>query len=140
MGGLNEDTITAPATPKQAVIQDAPAAAPAATSPLGVEQTIRFHEDPTTGQIHFHDDANGLKVGIPVADWFSAWRRIRQVDNRPGGDFTYLYVDTEHKTLLTVRSWLSPHNWPTVDCHLSITRIAVSETIAKLDNLMPRKK
>lgn len=60
-------------------------------------QSIRCHE--AKGQIHFHADDDGIKAGVPVAEVWSAWRRLQHLDK-----FTYL--DAENGTLLTILSYL----------------------------------
>ncbi len=40
-----------------------------------VESKIRFHE--SNGEVHFHDDKNGLKVAIKVPIWHTAWESLK---------------------------------------------------------------
>lgn len=125
MGGLREDTIEAPTPPNKSDT---------------ISTTIRFHEDPKTGQVHFHDDANGLKVGIPVAAWYVAWQRIKQANNEPT-PYTWTYTDAEHLTQLTVKSGLNMFATPpTFEVALTIVPVQLGNTFQKLDAFMPERK
>ena len=128
MGGQREDTIkTSSAQKKSTTIQES------------LEQSItqvpiRFHEDPKTGQIHFHDDTNKLKVAMPVADWFTAWRKIKQANNTESY-YSWIYFDPINNTMLTVNSGISISiNPPLFECSLSISSIQFSDTYRKLEN------
>ena len=128
MGGLREDTIETPA-PAQGKKKSGGAAATATTGTT----TIRFHEDPDTSQVHFHDDAAGIKAGVPVATWWDAWRRIEQAGNT-GQPFTWTYHDSTNKTLLTVTSGVNNFTTPpTFEVLLTVTPVQQGPTFQKLD-------
>lgn len=68
-------------------------------SKAGPSQTVgsvRIHEE--NGEVHFHDDANKLKVAMPVADWSIAWDKLSQ-----GAKRKLKFYDVERKTLLRIR-------------------------------------
>jgi hypothetical protein len=74
MGGTNE--FAAPATVAKSI-----------KAPVEIGQA-RIHE--SGGKIHFHADAQGLKVSVPVANWFSAWEGISQTP----GEWTFVDQNT----------------------------------------------
>jgi hypothetical protein len=61
----------------------------------GDSQSLRVHL--SSGEIHFHDDKQKLKVAMPFADWWSAWNRLSCLSIRQ-----YEYLDRERGTVLTV--------------------------------------
>lgn len=62
---------------------------------------IRIHEK--AGEIHFHDDANKLKVAIPAAVWMAAFQ-VMEADLPAKRQF----VDPERKTVLYVSLSVKP--------------------------------
>lgn len=56
---------------------------------------IRVHE--SNREVHFHDDANNLKVAVPTATWFDAWSRLSSGQRKK-----WKYVDTEEGTQLKI--------------------------------------
>lgn len=57
---------------------------------------IRFHE--SAGEVHFHDDDNGLKVAIPTARWYRVWEDLSN-----GTSKKFQFIDSERNTRLLVR-------------------------------------
>jgi hypothetical protein len=112
MGGLNETT-----------------ASQKAVTPAGTTEVIgniRYHEN--QGEIHFHDDANSLKVAIPVAKWAAAWDKIE------AGERVSL-MDPERKTCVTIETVLVPPkdgNAATIDLALAIHELELSNDFTKL--------
>lgn len=88
MGGKHQTTVQK--KPKGITVQPQKHSKP---RPRG-KQEIRIHE--SGGDIHFHDDAAGLKAAVPVAQWWKAWAGLKSGD----GDWTF--VDTANSTLLAV--------------------------------------
>lgn len=89
---------------------------------------VRYHEN--KGEIHFHDDKNGLKVALPVAKWFSAWQKIES------GDPVYL-MDSERQTCLSVEAVLVPPKGgkpATMDLAMSIQKVELSDDFKKLQD------
>lgn len=93
--------------------------------------SVRYHENKS--QIHFHDDANKLKVAIPVATWYKAWISLQS--SVPG---EWHYADPDNKTILHVIVKCKKANQKkgrettTLDVLLHIEKIAVSDDYAKL--------
>lgn len=92
-------------------------------------QKIRMHE--SGGQIHFHDDAAGLKAGVPVGEMWGAWQRLLHL-----GAWTYL--DSEHGTLLAVCSRLEAGD--VVECYISLAPCKATNgpTMAALERVIGR--
>jgi uncharacterized protein YdeI (BOF family) len=94
--------------------------------------SVRYHI--SKGQVHFHDDANKLKVAIPVATWYKAWTDLSSSVIR-----LWCYVDTELGTMLTVEISLkkaSPKKnrpLPQLDALIRIEKISTTEEFAKLN-------
>jgi len=56
---------------------------------------IRYHEN--SGEVHFHDDDNGLKVAIPSGVWYNMFLNlVKQVPHEIS------YPDTKNKTVLHI--------------------------------------
>ncbi len=90
MGGEREDTIeqkAAPVMPVGGVIERGVMPVPPADY-----QKLRFHEN--GGEVHFHDDARGLKWAIRVALWHNLYSELEA-----GKAFSHR--DSKNQTLLT---------------------------------------
>jgi hypothetical protein len=93
--------------------------------------SIRYHE--SKSQIHFHDDANKLKVAIPVATWYKAWTTLVSSPNE------WRYVDIENGSILYVKLFSKKANekkgrvHSTIDALLRIEKIDASEEFSKLN-------
>jgi hypothetical protein len=87
MGGEHTETVTQAVEPS----------AEATTSPGAGRQSIEIHQKGP--EVHFHDRTSGLKVAVPVADWYAAWRRLEHAEVGKG-EFTYF--DAKEQTRLRV--------------------------------------
>lgn len=65
------------------------------TSTSQVIGNLRIHEN--SGEIHFHDDANQLKVAVPSADMFEAWEKLST-----GKKKKFSYKDRKNSTELRI--------------------------------------
>ena len=83
MGGSNQGT--AP-----------PAASPQSAGGSG-SSGIRCHE--SNGEVHFHDDAAGLKVAVPVATFHNMWN-----DLTSGKKSEAFYADDSQKTRVVLET------------------------------------
>jgi hypothetical protein len=95
--------------------------APASVEAKGVIElgTVRIHE--SGGKVHFHADAQNLKVACPVASWFSAWEKISQTP----GEWTFADVSTG----VTVKTILKDG---VLDAEIIVFPISVGDTYAQL--------
>jgi hypothetical protein len=59
---------------------------------------VRYHEQ--SGEIHFHDDDNGLKVAIPSAAWMAAFQVMEQT---LPAKTSRQFVDPQRGTILFVK-------------------------------------
>lgn len=103
--------------------------------------SVRYHE--SKSQIHFHDDANKLKVAIPVATWYKAWNYM--LSSIPSGSNesafrTWHYPDTENLTVLHISLSLKKASkrkkgrlMPRLDVLMNIEKIQLSEDFSKLN-------
>lgn len=82
------------------------------------DQQVRIHEN--KGEVHFHVDAENLKVAVPVSVWFKAWERL---ESQPGETFSY--VDKQRETMVTVKSGILAG---TLDAEIKVERIANLQT------------
>lgn len=93
--------------------------------------SVRYHE--SKGQIHFHDDANNLKVAIPVATWFRGWQHLLT-----GVPSEWNFVDVERNTLLHVQLAVKEAKpkkgrlKPRIDALLSISEVESTDEFSKL--------
>ena len=111
MGGTNQSTCP-PATFSNSITRWPRGNNMKSPGPIGAAlNPIRFHEDPSRGEVDFHDDHAGFKCAVDSAAFFSAytpWRSrmseemtlsgqlIKTGENKPSGhaSVTFLpYVD-----------------------------------------------
>lgn len=94
--------------------------------------TVRYHEN--KGQIHFHDDANKLKVAIPVSVWYRAWGNM--CSSLPS---EFHYADPDEGTVLHVALKLKKANpkkkrdRPQLDVLLHVEKLDMTEHFSKLN-------
>ncbi len=120
MGGDREDFVPA----KTAVVKPN-------SEIILADSRIRFHE--SNGEVHFHDDKNGLKVAIKSPIWHAAWESLKTKQEKEvilkdcqGGktelivkvsydDFGVDGVDADASlTIREVNSWTKPKNMSSV--------------------------
>jgi len=107
MGGTHEDTIEMGKKDKAkddafggVLDPNSQQAIPTVRQVPELSQKIRFHLN--QGMVHFHlDDADKLKVEIPVAVWWSAWQELKNLRQNE-----WRYVDHERGTMLEVTAGL----------------------------------
>lgn len=99
--------------------------------------SVRYHE--SKSQIHFHDDANKLKVAIPVATWYKAWNWLLASIPSEATGREWNYPDTDNRTILHVSLTLKKANpkkgrlTPRMDVLMRIEKIELSEDFSKLN-------
>lgn len=66
-------------------------------TPSGLERcgTVRYHEN--QGEIHFHDDANKLKVAMPTGTWFTNFQQL--MNSTPS---SVRYTDTKNGATIKI--------------------------------------
>lgn len=99
-------------------------------SVTGMAGKLRFHE--SAGQVHFHDDALGLKAAIPVAEWWKAWEKLKV------GPFHWVWSDAAHDTILTVETILTGEP-PGIEANLSLARGIFGSNFKALNAFTKRK-
>jgi hypothetical protein len=100
MGGKNEDTIKVEESKGGTLDpQQKPAEKPSIPTVAPLSQKIRYHEK--DGNVHFHLDDEGLKVNVPVADWWGAWEQLKNLRVTE-----WKYIDHKRGTMLKVTAGL----------------------------------
>lgn len=89
---------------------------------------FRIHEN--NGEVHIHDDANKLKVVMPVSAWWKTWEKLR---NEPG---TIIWLDPVNKTRLSFETAIDQSN---VDVKISVSSMKFSSDWEKLNTFSKRK-
>ena len=91
------------------------------------KQPIRSHIATENGkqQLHFHDDSAGIKVAVPVADWYSAWQKLSTLRTTE-----WQYLDIENNTLLTVKTGKDRHN--RIEARIDIEKTELGTVFSKL--------
>lgn len=84
---------------------------------------IRFHE--SAGEVHFHDDAEKLKVAVPVHVWSDLWARL----SSGGPDAGIAYLDAKNCAWLEVELVKKDGK---VDAVLLIEKVSFGDAFAKL--------
>ena len=113
MGGEREVTVKTPAKVTKGSVDL-----------LSGEQKIRIHE--SGGKVHFHVDAENLKVEIPVAEWFKAWQFLSKPSET---EHQWMYADPEHGTVLSTTT--SCKNQP-LETEISIVKMDFGPTYSAL--------
>ena len=137
MGGKNQFATAPVVTPAQTAYTpsafqtaapSSPGKSPVAVAGLGAEhQPLRVHE--SGGEIHFHDDANGIRVNVPVADFFSAWEVLKNGEIRGPVRFT----DKTNSTIVE----LFPHmTYSTVDIVVKVRRVEFGANFLNIEKLV----
>ena len=92
----------------------------------GIERVgnVRIHE--SGGQVHFHDDKNGLKVAVPAHEFWDAWNSLL-------GDGKRTFIDPDKSTVLYLTNKLggSP-NKPRISTILEIRKLEMDPSFEKL--------
>lgn len=145
--GKKDQVLQADPDPKGSVLQADPQAAPVTASKktdatkaekpspppdLGAAdlphqyQNIRQHV--SGGHCHFHDDANKLKLSIPVAEWYVILRHLRSLQS-------YTWVDPEFKTVGYFRPYI--HNGY-FDVALEMQPVTIGDRFEQMSGLAKR--
>jgi len=126
MGGERQAQVGPAAAVKPGATVGPPPAAPppqVITPVPEMKQQVRFHEN--QGEVHFHVDAENLKVAVPSGEWFKAWEDLARF---PGREWSF--VDKQRGTLLTVKSGIISG---TLDAYIEVTKIQAGNTFTELD-------
>jgi hypothetical protein len=110
MGGKNEKTIETKVS-----------AAPGKATTIG---KLRIHEN--KGEVHFHDDDNGLKVAVPSAMFWRAWNNNVNLNS-------IQFFDSERETLCTIRFCVK-NSAQDVDAEIILTKTSVNDSFKKLND------
>ena len=138
MGGANQGTIES--SPPAAV--ETPVAEPEVvdmSDPQTVEkevsdrlqsQKIRFHV--SNQEIHLHDDESGIKVAIPAAEFWTAWRSFRRgfTWNRDAS-----FLDMQRKTVATFRMGVSSGR---IDFNIELQNVTIPDNILKFEEFVEK--
>lgn len=89
-------------------------------------QTIRQHLN--NGQIHFHVDAESLKVAIPVAEWFLIMKSLRSMTN-------YKFVDTTNSCTIDFEPFIDSGEF---DVAIDLKPIRIGTRFSALENVTKR--
>lgn len=97
-----------------------------ATSDAGVitAGSIRIHE--SGGEVHFHDDAAGRKVAVPVAVWFERYEALLS-----GAVDSVRCIDPVNDTVLSV-SFHVRRKKRLADLRIEIDDVSMSQTFRAL--------
>lgn len=88
--------------------------------------SVRFHEN--AGEVHFHDDDNGLKVAVPTGRWHKLWDSFASGEQKK-----FTFVDVERKTRLVVKRRFAKGLVPkAVNVFISIEEIGFSDEFKAL--------
>ena len=89
---------------------------------------FRIHQK--DGEIHVHDDANKVKVVIPVVSWWKMWDRLR---NEIG---TWTYVDPHFKTKLVIETTIDQL---VIDVKIAVIPMTFGDSWSKIDTFTKKK-
>jgi hypothetical protein len=96
---------------------------------------VRYHEK--DGEVHFHDDTNGLKVAIPSGVWFQQYQTLMQ--EVPS---SFSYADTKNRAVLNIKVQLDKPKKkkkkekkaraPRIEMEMYLESVDVSDELAAL--------
>jgi len=94
-------------------------------------QTIRIHE--SGGEVHFHNDAAGLKAVVPVTAWWAAWDKLKslQISN-------WSYLDKANAIMVEVSTYEKDGK---LDANVSLDLVSTDfgDTFAALDRFSTKQ-
>lgn len=90
---------------------------------------LRMHEN--NGEIHFHDDAGGVKAAVPVADMWAAWTKLQH-----GG--YWQFVDENNHSILAILVEFDERNQVEAFIDLQPFNAVYGPTFEALDMVMAR--
>ena len=128
MGGEHTETVEQPSAAQTGTT----------TSSGAGKQSIEIHQK--GHEVHFHDRTSGLKVAMPVADWYAAWRRLEHAEIGKE-EFTY-FDETEETRLRVTTAWASDFTDVLgIYARITIEKVGrVNEAYTALRNFMRRAK
>ena len=105
MGGKNEGTIQVEEKSVGGTLDPEPEkiSLPTVRKVPTLSQKIRYHEK--DGFIHFHLDDEGIKVNVPVAEWWGAWDQLKNLRITE-----WKFIDHKRGTMLEVCAGLDAKN------------------------------
>jgi len=109
MGGQNETVMPAKTVETT----------PGATKTVG---KVRYHIN--GAEVHFHDDDSGIKISVPVADWFAGWQ-----DLESGKVQEWTHADLPNRACLCVNLLVTEGK---LDVALSINMLVPSNDFTAL--------
>jgi len=121
MGGANQATVPAPATTAKI-----PSTVRASAS------SIRFHEEQSLGEVHFHDDAAKLKCSVSSTLFFDAYSKWR--DKGAVDPLNIFGVDGKGDRT-TAQFYTYPDNDGKLQVAISVKKAEMGQTVLDLDNL-----
>ena len=89
---------------------------------------FRIHQN--NGEVHIHDDANKLKVAMPVSAWWKIWDSLR---NEPGEK---TWIDSVNKTKLVFETVV---DGDVVDVKITVESVTVSADWEKVNTFTKKK-
>jgi hypothetical protein len=100
-------------------------------SPL--DQAIRYHVK--DGKVHFHVDAEKLKVEVPVGDWWGAWEELKNLRKH-----SWRFCDHERGTMLICTVGLDDQQQ--FEAHLKVRKIAhgAGNIFSKLEEFTTKQR
>jgi hypothetical protein len=90
---------------------------------------VRFHE--SGGEVHFHDDANGLKVAVPVSTWYKTWQELSN-----GLAKSAELVDPARKTMVAVT--IKGGKRKPLDVSIAVSPVTISPNFEKFQKFANR--
>ena len=122
MGGEREKVI--PASSSKTITASSPK--------IITANDVRIHE--SGGSVHLHDDKTGLKVEVPVADFWKEWQRRRS-------DFRMVsFVDRNLGTIAIIDPILDRSSRPwKVAVEVKIGKVDVTDSFRDLDDFCAGK-
>lgn len=122
MGGSNQ--ATCPPVPSSAVSSRT-------KTPTKTANPVRFHEVPTKGEVHFHDDLADVKCSVESAAFFSAYNKWRPT---MAEDLTLAGNDgSGGHTAVTFLPYIGKTG--ELEVGMTVSELKVSQTLTDLDKL-----
>ncbi len=85
---------------------------------------VRIHEK--SGEVHFHDDKNNLKVATPVAEYDQKWTKCKKEMVQVS------FIDGKRQTIATLTPKIENGE---IDVEVEVENLSHSKTFDSLENL-----
>lgn len=133
MGGQNETVVksSSPQSRRAAAFSSKPGAG---------QISVRIHNNTQKGEVHFHDDANKIKVAVPAADFWEGWNAFKKNPYK-----AICFVDPVNQSQVTIvladqsTNGMEARFIPQLDLNITVQKIELGTNYRAMDDFVQSK-